>query len=318
MIQMRISKLELAELLSIGWMCVALLLFMTSCSADKVIDNPPDSSFTSDSYIGKPIEIILNIEREKSNTRAVTALITGTAWLNGGSTLMKPYVWNGSIFTSTDPLVWTGMNMSISGYYAGANGQIAVSNDLGYSIDYSSSSVDGNFLAGQTTASYRDQTRVAITLRQQLARVYVMVRSEGGAQISNAKLDNIYTAGTFCGGFDSNGYATGGTDGSGWTVSGNTSIVSMSEVEGQSNTYQAFIIPQTVNTGSTFFSVLIDGLTAQFKLASTTTFKAGRQYFLQVDELTKILYVSTFLIDDFADASSITSANVTSDNVVLE
>ena len=73
-----------------------------------------------------------------------------------------------------------------------------------------------------------------------------------------------------------------------------------------------------MNTGSTFFSVLIDGLTAQFKLASTTTFKAGRQYFLQVDELTKILYVSTFLIDDFADASSITSANVTSDNVVLE
>ncbi len=287
---------------TVGWLCMSALLVLAACTAEGTGDDDRP-------FIGKPIDISLSVEGS-ARTRAVTALTTGTAWLNGGSSHMKPYIYASGAYTSTDPLVWTGMNMTISGYYAGTAGQTTVTSDLAYSIDYSGGSTDGSFLAGQASASYAEQTRVAITLRQQLALVYVSVRAESGSTIANAKLHGIYAAGTFRGDYDGNGYATGGSNGSGWAVSGSTATISMSAATG-TNAYQAVIIPQTVSSGATFFSVEVDGLQASFQLASTMTFKAGCQYNLSLDQVSQTLYLeSEIQIADFGTGDSASESNV--------
>lgn len=287
---------------------VGTALLLTACKAEVSDEN-------NSQFIGTPVEISLLKDDGRVGTRALTPLTSGTAWLTGGSGGLKPYIWNNNAFTSTNPLIWTGMNMTINGYYAGLNGQTTVMSDLSYSIDYSNSAVDCGFLSGQTSASYAEQTRVAITLRQQLAKIYVMVRSDGGSIINNAKLSNIYTSGIFSSILDINGYATGGNDGTGWTVSGSTSTVSMSVIKdsngNDTNNFQAIIIPQSVNSGMTFFSVVIDGLTAQFQLESTTTFKAGRQYNLSLDQVSQTLYLeSEIQIADFGTGDTSSENNV--------
>ena len=262
------------------------------------------------SFIGQPVEISLGVEGG-ATTRAVAALTTGTAYLNGGSSHMKPYTYSSEskTYTSTDPLVWTDMNMTIYGYYAD-NGQTAVTSSLDYSIDYSSNAVAGSFLAGKTTASYSTRTPVSIVLRQQLARIYLTVRAESGSVIASPQLNHLYTAGTFQKSLDGNGYGNGGSNGSGWETSGSTETISMSEASG-TNAYHAYIIPQTINAGVTFFSVGVDGLTAEFQLASTKTFRAGSQYNLVVDEVSHTLYLeSEVAIKDFEAGDTASESNV--------
>ena len=288
------------------WLYVTVLLALIACS-----DSEQDSEL---SLVGKPVEIDLCMEGQVT-TRAVTTLTSGTAYLNGGSSHMKPYTYSGGSFISSDPLVWTHMDMTITGYYAD-NGQTAVDNTLAYRIDYSSGGANGSFLSGQTSASYKDQTRVTITLRQQLARVYVTVRTEEESNIDNPKLRGIYTAGIYQGNLDTNGYAVGGSNNSGWEVSGSATTVGMSATTG-TNVYHAIIIPQTVSAGTDFFSVDIDGLTGSFQLASTMTFKAGRQYNLALERMTHTLYLdSEVLVNDFVDPD--TSTTVDTSNVTIQ
>ncbi len=279
---------------------IALLTLMTGCTAY-------DTSGSDNSFIGQPIDIRLSVDGT-AGTRAVTALTSGTAWLNGGSSDMKPYTYNAGSYTSTDPLVWTGTNMTITGYYADG-GQTAVASGLAYTINYGSEN-SGSFLAGETTASYANRTPVSIVLRQQLAQVSVTVRTEGGSTATNPQLRNIYTSGTFGQDFDSNGYATGGTNGSGWTVSGSTSTIGMSPTASP-GIYQAAIIPQTITAGTTIFTIEVDGLMASFELASVTTFKAGCRYNLEIDEISHTLYLeSEITIKDFDSGISASESDV--------
>ena len=290
----------------IVWLNALIVIMLTSCSADE--------RTVEDSFIGQPVNISVKLsDGDNATTRVASALTTGTAYLTGGANGMKAYTFDGTAFTSADPLLWTAASMTIYGYYANG-GQTAVTSSRAYTVSNPSLA---SFLAGKATATYSQTERepVDITLRQQLAYVYVVVRSDAGSVMDKPKLGNgmLYTSGVIDNSvFDANGYATGGQNQTGWTPSGSKTSVNMTlsastaTTSTLSNTYYAVIIPQRISDTTTpFFTITIGGYNIGFKLKAAQTFKAGSRYNLVVDRVTNTLHLESAVeVSDFVDSGS--------------
>lgn len=286
---------------------------LTGCHTDE-------ADGQQSTYAGQPLNVSISLD-DDGRTRAATAMTTGTAYLWGGSNPMRAYTWSGSAFTPDVPLVWTAATMNVYGYYADG-GQTAVTRALTYTTAGKTSTA--SFLAGTAQASFSQsgQEPINLTLRQQLAYISVTVKADGTPTISNARLGNgmLYTTGTFANSFETDatssafGYGNGGTNSSGWTVSGSPTTIDMIAHPTEANTYYARVIPQTIGTSKPFFTVTIDGFGVGFTLASTTTFKAGYKYELVVDQVSYTLYLTEIIsVSDFTPGTSSTLTDVSAD-----
>lgn len=291
------------------WHIAAALMMLTACSPND--ECQPDLSF-----IGKPMNIAISFaEMTDASTRVSSPMTTGTAWLDGTGNLMKAYTYSGDVFTTENPLLWTATPMRVCGYYADG-GTTMVDNTHAYTAADPSAA---SFLAGATTATYTqdEQEEISLSLRQQLAYIYVTVSSDYGTVMTEAKLGNgmLYTTGIFDNSsFDLNGFANAGTDNSGWTTSGSPTTINMTQSDYSvsssttSYTYEGIIIPQTIGTSKPFFTVKINGYPVGFRLNASQTFKAGARYNLSVDRVTKMLYIQSVVnVSDFTDSGSSTS-----------
>ena len=292
------------------WFSLLAVAILVGCSAKDEMDG-------ADSFMGKPVPIIIALDNNVASLTRATTLPTGTtAWLTGGANGMKAYTYDAGEVSTNDPLLWTSNAMTIYGYYVDNGTTTVTSATPSYTVDDSHTS----FLAGVATANYSQAEResVSLTLRQQLAYLYIQISAVGNEEMGTPRLGNdmLYTSGTFINTtFDDNGYAIGG-DGSGWATSGSPTTIDMKQL-GSTNTYYAVLIPQKIGTSKPFLKITFDGFEVGFKLASETTFKAGCQYRMALNSVTHTLYMSNFLIEDFADADSSTSGSVPSSDVEI-
>ena len=280
----------------------AALLF-AGCSADG-----SDKPFVP----GEPMSLTINLAND-ATTRSF-ANPDGLVFVNSNkSSVTKSYTYESSSnsFVSENPLVWLDKTMTLTGFFYRING-IADQLTFLYTVDASKNQT--SYCAGQTTVTYPNN--VSLELRQQLAKIEITVTADDGTGTvqTNPKLGGgmLYMTGTFDPStFNANGYATGGTDGTGWNPSTNTDkkTINMKKVSDANGVYKysAVILPQKITDTSTpFFTVDIGPTTstvlttAKYKLSSATTFKAGYTYTLNVDNVTNTLFIeSGILVDDF-------------------
>lgn len=284
---------------------------LMSCSSLDVGDEATE-------YIGTPVKISITLDKSVASVTRGASLPEGTtAWLTGGNNGMKAYRYvNGKVSTS-DPLLWSSNSMDIYGFYVDDGMTNVTSATPSYTVDANHQS----FLAGTTRISYSQAEResASLTLRQQLAYIYIQVSAVGNESMTIPKLGNdmLYTSGIFDNStFDSNGFSIGGNNQSGWTTSGSPTTIDMTQL-GSTNTYYAVIIPQTIGTVKPFLTISFDGFEVGFSLTSETTFKAGCQYRMALNSVTHTLYMSSIEVENFADPDETTSGNVNSDNVTI-
>ena len=294
------------------WYIVAALMMLAGCSRND--ECQPDLSF-----IGKPMNIAISFaEMTDASTRVSSPMTTGTAWLDGTDNLMKAYTYSGGVFTTDNPLLWTATTMDVYGYYADG-GTTQVDDTHAYTVVNPSAA---SFLAGASTATYTQDEReeISLSLRQQLAYVYVTVSSDYGTDMTEPKLGNgmLYTSGTFDNSsFDLNGFANAGADNSGWTTSGSPTTIDMTQSDYSesstttSYTYYGIIIPQTIGTSNPFFTIKIDEYPVGFRLNAAQTFKAGARYNLVVDRVTYTLYLQSVInVSDFTTGGSASQSGI--------
>lgn len=296
---------------------ILLLSILSACSTNDGEDL---------SFLGQPIEVNVNVG-SIGMTRANTNIpvnhsvyfkttVSGSQWIR--------YTSDGTVLTSANPLLWTSESMTIDGYYFNGNADDVFSVTTG-DVTYTVNSTNNSFLAARQTITYTNAANntVNMTPKQQLAKITVTVGIDDGSTLSNPMLGGgrIYMSGIFAnaGGYDANGYATGGEYATGWTTvtQNNPTTIAMSKVSETktgnvvtSVTYEAVIIPQRIdNTSVNFFTIrATNGAVSHilyYKLAAPQTFVAGQQYNLIVDEVTNTVYLEeTIEIDDFKDADS--------------
>lgn len=299
--------------INIRWLYVVMAtIAISACTSE---DSP--------SFIGKPVNINIALDGAAIVTRTATDLSTGTAYLTGGANGMKKYTSSGAGVVAdetTGPLLWTANAMTISGYYANG-GQTEVTSTLAYTVEDNNAS----FLAGEQAATYSEDNRttVALTLRQQLAYITVTLLSEPGTVLSEPKMEGIYTSGTFQGGFDSNGFALGGTDGCGWNVTGSTTSWNFTASATQ-GTYYAVMMPQKIDASQKLLSFKSvgsgssEGMTLHFSLPETTTFLPGYRYHFNVDRISLTMTLeSGVMVEDFTDATSETTVSAGDDTITV-
>ena len=301
-------KLRSHSLLSALVVCLALFSF-GACNSDE---EPQD-------YIGTPIPVSIDIEgMAQMTTRTATPMTTGTAYLIAGGDYRR-YVYSSTTgVTSANPLVWTSLDpITIYGYYIDGGETMPNSTSApSYTVNPSSAS----FLVGKDQVTFGGNHSVAqLTLRQQLAKVTVTVTSLDGSVISDAKLGGglLYTTGTFSpASFNENGYANGGTNGTGWTPATNFDPETLSMTKnvtassGNSYVFYAYVLPQLFSDTSVDFLVVkvTSGTLVHyvgFRLNAALTMKAGGTYNLVVDNVTNALYLNTnIVVDDIADSET--------------
>ena len=306
---------------------ILLLSILSACSTNDGKDL---------SFLGQPVEVNVNmgsIGMTRVNTNIPVnhsvyfkTTVSGSQWIR--------YTSDGTTLTSANPLLWISESMTIDGYYINGNADDVFIGTTGV-VTYTVSSTNNSFLAARQTITYTDATNntVNMTPKQQLAKITVTVGIDDGSTLSNPMLGGgrIYMSGTFAnaGGYDANGYATGGVNATGWTTvtQENPTTIEMNKVSETktgnvvtSVTYEAVIIPQRIdNTSVNFFTIrATNGAvshTLYYKLAAPQTFVAGRQYNLIVDDVTNTLYLEQIIeIEDFIDspaADYIDNAKVT-------
>lgn len=302
---------------------ILLLSILSACSSNDGEDF---------SFLGQPIEVNVNvgsIGMTRANTNIPVNHSIYFKTTNSGSQ-WKRYTSDGTALTSASPLVWTSNSMTIDGYYFNGNADdVFLSNhgnpgDVIYTVN-TINSINNSFLAARQTITYTDATNntVNMTPKQQLAKITVTVGIDDGSTLSNPMLGGgrIYTSGSFlyAGGYDANGYATGGEDATGWTTvtQNNPTTIEMNKVSETktgnvvtSVTYEAVIIPQRIdNTSVNFFTIRSTkgsvSHTTNYRLTAAITFEAGKLYDLRVADVTNTLYLEeTIPIDDFNESNS--------------
>lgn len=281
------------------------VLLLAACSSDET-----EKAFVP----GEEMNLTLNLANDSEvQTRALTNP-DGTVYVKSDqSTLTKTYTYDSenNKFVSDNPLVWLAKEMKITGYYYRING-VAGELTFLYTVDKAKSQT--SYCAGQREVTY--PADVSLELRQQLAKIEITVTADDGEGTvqSNPKLggDMLYMTGTFDPTtFNDNGYATGGTDGTGWNPSVNTDkkTIDMTKVSSENGVYKysAVILPQKISDTTTpFFTVDVGPnantvlTTVKYKLKEATTFKAGYTYTLKVDNVTNTLYIeSGITYEDF-------------------
>lgn len=282
------------------WLAALLLV---ACSSGE-----SEESFMA----GTPMNLTFELAND-APTRALTNP-DGIVYVRSNrSSVTKSYTYDSGTnsFVSDNPLVWLATNMTITGYFYRINGAAGELSFL-YTVDAAKNQT--SYCAGQVNVAYPND--VSLQLRQQLAKIEITVTADDGTGTvqTNPKLGGgmLYMTGTFDPTtFNSNGYATGGTDGTGWIPSVNTDkkTINMTKVSNANGVYkyEAVILPQKISdTTIPFFTVDIGPnestvlTTVQYKLASATTFKAGYTYTLKVDNVTNTLFIESGIqVEDF-------------------
>lgn len=251
-------------------------------------------------------------------TRTATPMTAGTAYLIAGGDYRR-YVYSSTTgVTSANPLVWTSLApITIYGYYIDGGQTMPNSTSApSYTVNPSSAS----FLVGKDQVTFGGEHNIAqLILRQQLAKVTVTVTSLDGSVISDAKLggDLLYTTGTFSpASFNVNGYANGGTNGTGWTPATNLDPETLSMTldathsSGNNYVFYAYVLPQLFsNTSVDFLVVKVTSGTlvhhVGYRLNAAITMKAGGTYNLVVDNVTNALFLNTGVnVEDIGDSDN--------------
>ena len=306
----------------INYLSLVTVLLLTACSADEQIKE--DLSF-----VGTPIDIRISLDGQEGQTRAVQTMPIGqSAYLTTDHVSIREYYYNeSSVLTSPSPLVWTSGNATtIYGYYIDGGLHIPAI-DRSYLVTPTTNS----YLAGKDIVQYKDNTgtyssTAQLTLKQQLAKIIITIKAaDGTSTITNGQLGGgmIHTSGTFSDIFDANGYGIGGdgyvegsTDGTGWTVdtrrNPETLELGNPVYDESSKTYSftVTLMPQIIsNTSTPFFTVTVaDIFSASYYLSSPVLFQAGKTYNMNVDDVTKTLYITNSIyVEDFTgyDASRV-------------
>ena len=280
-------------------------LLAVACSSDDA-----DKAFVH----GEAMNLTISLANDATTRTLVNP--DGTVFVKSDkSTVTKTYTYDSgsSSFMSDNPLVWLDKNMTITGYFYRING---IGGDLTFLYTVDASKNQTSYCAGQTSVVY--PANVSLSLRQQLAKIEITVTADDGTGTvqSNPKLGGgmLYMTGTFDPStFNASGYATGGTDGTGWIPSVNTDkkTIGMTTVSSSGGVYKysAVILPQKISDTSTpFFTVDVGPnastvlTTVKYNLRSATTFKAGYTYTLNVDNVTNTLYIESGIqVEDFTD-----------------
>ena len=288
--------------------CAALLFL--GCTADE----EPQSA------LGNPIPVTIAVEGVANlTTRAATALTTGTAYLTAGGEAFKRYVYSSETgVTSANPLVWTSLDaITVYGYYIDGGETMPNSITAPY---YTVNPASSSFLVGYDVVQFGTENNTAnLTLRQQLAKVTVTVKSLDGSVVSDPKLGGglLYTTGTFDPtSFNEGGYANGGANETGWTPATNLDRETLPMNTDATNTtngnyvFYAYVLPQQfTNTSVDFLTVQITSgelvHTVGYRLNANLIMKAGGTYNLVVDPVTNALYLNTDInVEDIGDSDN--------------
>ena len=284
---------------------MAGILLLTACTTDE--DRDKDLSF-----IGSNIDVDINLGDQQTRAGIENG---SSAYLTTDHVVMREYYLNSQgELTSPTPLVWTTSETTpIYGYYVDGGKQVPAA-DRSYTVTPATQS----YLAGMNAVKFPGE--VELTLRQQLAKIQISIKvADGSSTVKDGKLGGgkLYTSGTFSSIFNAKGYGIGGdgyvegsTEGTGWTVAVRNNPVTLDldaptyDSGTSTYTFTAIIMPQIISDTSTpFLSVTVaDIFSASYTLKTAVTFRAGYKYTMEVDEVTKTLYITNSIeVQDFTD-----------------
>ncbi len=235
---------------------------MTSCSKDQGQEIASTDSngitFTENITATK----VTGSSFDTNDVISVTAY-NGNAVYVGNAT----YTYNGSIFSSTDPIVYTNdvtelSFLAVYPYTEVANGaaDLSVATDQSADADYTASDILGASVA--TTSSESPK----LTFSHLMSKIVFDVTIDDTIEVEGSISPKV------------NGYtkANGYNFANGTFTAASNSAITMAN--NGVNSYMAIIVPATYTTDNVFASMEINGTTYDVTLANDFTFEAGTQY----------------------------------------